>query len=135
MKRFYILMVVLLCTTSLFCEINWVEDEKMTTEVADAYTTYLTIDMRQWQDVSVLIKNVDVANGITVQVLGYTNFNGHIAEPISSTDWDAEQALTAGQIGKLKFTTNWAKIVIQAKNTVGASAGDILIEWIARKED
>jgi len=128
-------MVVLLSTTTLFCEINWLEDQKLTTETTNAYVTYLTLDMRQWQHVSVLIKNVDAANSITVQVLGYTNFDGDIANPISSTNWSAEQALTTGQIGELKFTTNWAKVVIQAKATVGGSQGDILIEWIARKED
>jgi hypothetical protein len=92
---------------------------------ADAYAAAATIDMRAYNQLKLLLKNTDAANGLTCQVTCYAKYGGVI-----SVDVSGETALAPGAVGEVMISEKWAQVVVKVKSTVVDTPATYAYEYI-----
>ena len=103
---------------------GYVEDGGDGTTTND-YTDAVTIDMRAHNQLKLLLKNTDAANGLTCKVTCYAKYGGVI-----SVDVSGETALAPGAVGEVMISEKWAQVVVKVKSTVVDTPATYAYEYI-----
>jgi len=85
------------------------------------------LDVSQYDEVTIMIKNIGDTNSADIEVYTKANANGIIEYKEYST------TLSPGDVAKIQLNGRYAKVILRAKSTVADSPTTLRVEWIGGK--
>ena len=93
----------------------------------DALEEVLSIDSREFDKLTIMIKNTGSTNNADIAVYTLANSSGSIEyEEYTAT-------LAPGDVAKIQLSGRYAKVVIRAKSTTSGASTTLRVEWIGGK--
>lgn len=110
--------------TALEEYIRYIEGSPVDYATTDTMSDVVSIDARQFNEVTIMIKNTGGTNSADIAVYTLANTNGTIEyEEYSAT-------LAPGDVAKIQLSGRYAKIIVRAKSTTAGASTTIRVEWI-----